>query len=131
MADLGTILGGRYRLVELLGQGGMATIYRARDNQLERDVAVKVLRPEYGNDPDFFARFRQEAQSAASLNHPGIEAIHGFEDDVRSAQESALRAPILQGVSLQGGRRGREDFQSDRRTELAGRASLTVEGTAG
>ena len=45
MTDIGTVLGGRYRLVELLGQGGMATIYRARDNQLERDVAVKVLRP--------------------------------------------------------------------------------------
>jgi serine/threonine protein kinase len=80
LADLGTTLGGRYRLIELLGQGGMATIYRARDNQLERDVAVKVLRPEYGNDPDFFARFRQEAQSAASLNHPGVVAVLRSED---------------------------------------------------
>ena len=70
MTDIGTVLGGRYRLVELLGQGGMATIYRARDAQLERDVAVKVLRPEYGADPDFLDRFRHEAQSAASLNHP-------------------------------------------------------------
>ena len=81
MADLGTVLGGRYRLVELLGQGGMATIYRARDNQLERDVAAKVLRPEYGNDPDFFARFRQEAQSAASLNHPGVVAVYDYGTD--------------------------------------------------
>src|SRR3954466_1696748 len=75
------MLGGRYRLVELLGQGGMATIYRARDNQLERDVAVKVLRPEYGADPDFFARFRQEAQSAASLNHPGIVSVYDYGTD--------------------------------------------------
>jgi len=81
LADLGTVLGGRYRLVELLGQGGMATIYRARDGQLERDVAVKVLRPEYGNDPDFFARFRQEAQSAASLNHPGVVAVYDYGTD--------------------------------------------------
>jgi serine/threonine-protein kinase len=51
VTEIGTVLGGRYRLVELLGQGGMATIYRARDGQLERDVAVKVLRPEYGRDP--------------------------------------------------------------------------------
>ena len=81
MADIGTVLGGRYRLLELLGQGGMATIYRARDAQLERDVAVKVLRPEYGRDPDFFARFRQEAQSAASLNHPGVVAVYDYGTD--------------------------------------------------
>ncbi len=81
MTDIGTVLGGRYRLVELLGQGGMATIYRARDNQLERDVAVKVLRPEYGTDPDFIERFRHEAQSAASLNHPNVVAVHDYGAD--------------------------------------------------
>ncbi len=81
MADIGSVLGGRYRLVELLGEGGMATIYRARDNQLERDVAVKVLRPEYGRDPDFFARFRQEAQSAASLNHQNVVAVYDYGTD--------------------------------------------------
>jgi eukaryotic-like serine/threonine-protein kinase len=81
LTDIGTVLGGRYRLVELLGQGGMATIYRARDNQLERDVAVKVLRPEYGADPDFIDRFRHEAQSAASLNHPGIVAVYDYGTD--------------------------------------------------
>src|SRR3954447_15675979 len=81
LTDIGTVLGGRYRLVELLGQGGMATIYRARDSQLERDVAVKVLRPEYGADPDFFARFRQEAQSAASLNHPGVVSVFDYGAD--------------------------------------------------
>jgi serine/threonine-protein kinase len=81
LTDIGTVLGGRYRLVELLGQGGMATIYRARDNQLERDVAVKILRPEYGADPDFIDRFRHEAQSAASLNHPGIVAVYDYGTD--------------------------------------------------
>ncbi|HYL40125.1 MAG TPA: protein kinase, partial [Candidatus Binatus sp.] len=81
MADIGTVLGGRYRLVELLGQGGMATIYRARDAQLERDVAVKVLRPEYGADPDFVDRFRHEAQAAASLNHPGIVSVFDYGTD--------------------------------------------------
>jgi eukaryotic-like serine/threonine-protein kinase len=81
VTEIGTILGGRYRLVELLGQGGMATIYRARDNQLERDVAVKVLRPEYGADPDFIDRFRHEAQAAASLNHPGIVGVHDYGTD--------------------------------------------------
>ena len=81
MTEIGTVLGGRYRLVELLGQGGMATIYRARDNQLERDIAVKVLRPEYGTDPDFIDRFRHEAQSAASLNHPGVVGVYDFGTD--------------------------------------------------
>ena len=78
MAQLGDVLGGRYRLVELLGEGGMATIFRATDAQLGRDVAVKVLRPEYGSDPDFVARFRQEAQAAASLSHPGIVGVYDF-----------------------------------------------------
>ena len=81
MADIGTVLGGRYRLVELLGQGGMATIYRARDGQLERDVAVKVLRPEYGTDPDFASRFRHEAQAAASLNHPNVVQVFDYGTD--------------------------------------------------
>ena len=78
MAEIGTILGGRYRLVELLGQGGMARIYRGHDSQLDRDVAIKVLRPEYGRDPDFSSRFRQEAQSAASLNHPNVVAVYDY-----------------------------------------------------
>ena len=76
MAEIGSVLGGRYRLMELLGQGGMATIYRAHDAQLDRDVAVKILRQEYGRDPDFGVRFRYEAQSAASLNHPNIVAVY-------------------------------------------------------
>ncbi len=81
MAEIGTVLGGRYRLVELLGQGGMATIFRAVDTQLGRDVAVKLLRPEYLRDPDFSARFRQEAQAAASLTHPNIVTIYDYGED--------------------------------------------------
>ncbi|MBF6605958.1 MAG: Stk1 family PASTA domain-containing Ser/Thr kinase [Chloroflexi bacterium] len=81
MAEIGSVLGGRYRLMELLGQGGMATIYRAHDSQLDRDVAVKVLRPEYGRDPDFGVRFRHEAQAAASLNDPNIVSVYDFGQD--------------------------------------------------
>ncbi len=81
MAEIGTILGGRYRLVELLGQGGMATIFRATDTQLGRDVAVKLLRPEYLQDPDFSARFRQEAQAAASLSHPNVVTVYDYGED--------------------------------------------------
>lgn len=81
MAELGTILGDRYALLELLGQGGMATIYRATDTQLGREVAVKLLRPEYLKDPDFSSRFRQEAQSAASLSHPNVVTVYDYGED--------------------------------------------------
>ena len=85
IGEIGTILGGRYRLVEELGQGGMATIFRAVDTQLGRDVAVKLLRPEYLRDPDFSSRFRQEAQNAASLSHPNVVTVYDVvEEDVFS-----------------------------------------------
>src|SRR6187397_895966 len=72
------MLYGRYRVTELIGQGGMATIFRGHDSQLGRDVAIKVLRSEYGRDPAFVARFRQEAQSAAVLNHPNVVNVFDF-----------------------------------------------------
>lgn len=78
MAEVGQTLAGRYTLVELLGQGGMATIFRGHDTQLGRDVAVKVLRAEYGRDPAFVARFRQEAQSAAALSHPNVVQVFDY-----------------------------------------------------
>jgi serine/threonine-protein kinase len=81
LAEIGTTLGGRYRLVELLGQGGMATIFRSTDLQLGRDVAVKLLRSEYLRDPDFSSRFRSEARAAASLSHPNIVGVHDYGED--------------------------------------------------
>ena len=89
VTEIGSTLGGRYRLLELLGQGGMATIYRARDAQLERDVAVKLLRPEFGQDPDFLARFRDEARAAASLSHPNIVPVFDFGEDAVRARTSS------------------------------------------
>ncbi|MFM2105364.1 MAG: hypothetical protein RL338_396 [Chloroflexota bacterium] len=81
MVEIGSLLGGRYRVAAILGHGGMATIYRGLDTQLGRDVAIKVLRPEYGRDADFLARFRQEAQAVASLNHPNVVAVHDIGKD--------------------------------------------------
>ncbi len=78
MAEVGDILYGRYRVTDLLGQGGMATIFRGHDSQLGRDVAIKILRSEYGRDPAFVARFRQEAQSAAVLSHPNVVQVFDF-----------------------------------------------------
>ena len=81
MAELGSILGGRYRLDQVLGQGGMATIFRATDDKLAREVAVKVLRPEFGADKEFVERFRREAQAAASLSHLNIVQVYDFGTD--------------------------------------------------
>jgi serine/threonine-protein kinase len=81
VADVGRVLGGRYALVELIGQGGMATIYRGRDTKLGRDVAIKILRGEYGSDASFLARFQREAQAAAQLNHPNVVAVFDYGQD--------------------------------------------------
>ncbi|MFI5254812.1 MAG: protein kinase, partial [Candidatus Limnocylindrales bacterium] len=78
MPEIGQLLEGRYRLLDLVGEGGMATIYRARDTKLDRDVAVKILRPEFGRDEAFVARFRYEAQAAASLAHPNVVPVHDY-----------------------------------------------------
>ena len=76
MAVTGTeVLGGRYVLGEVLGTGGMATVWRARDEVLGREVAVKVLSPQYAADPSFAARFDREARHAARLNHPRLVTV--------------------------------------------------------
>ena len=69
-----------YRILDVLGSGGMGDVYRARDTRLERDVALKVLPARFAADPYRLARFKREAQVLASLNHPRIAAIYGFED---------------------------------------------------
>ncbi len=74
-------LGGRYELGSVLGRGGMAEVYLAHDSRLGRTVAVKTLRADLARDPSFQARFRREAQSAASLNHPSIVAVYDTGED--------------------------------------------------
>ncbi|MFJ2110407.1 MULTISPECIES: Stk1 family PASTA domain-containing Ser/Thr kinase [unclassified Streptomyces] len=74
-------LGGRYELGSVLGRGGMAEVYLAHDTRLGRSVAVKTLRADLARDPSFQARFRREAQSAASLNHPAIVAVYDTGED--------------------------------------------------
>ncbi|MCK8433750.1 Stk1 family PASTA domain-containing Ser/Thr kinase [Streptomyces sp. D2-8] len=74
-------LGGRYELGQVLGRGGMAEVYLAHDTRLGRTVAVKTLRADLARDPSFQARFRREAQSAASLNHPAIVAVYDTGED--------------------------------------------------
>src|SRR5690349_9633097 len=75
----GSLLG-TYEVLAPLGAGGMGEVYRARDPRLGRDVAVKVLPAEFASDPERLARFRREAQTLASFNHPNIAAIYGLEE---------------------------------------------------
>jgi len=77
------LLGNRYRLVHQVGKGGMALVYEAYDQMLERPVAVKLLREDFLQDPAFRDRFKQEARSAANLSHPNIVTIYdfGFDDN--------------------------------------------------
>src|SRR5579871_5052761 len=67
---------GHYKVLELIGVGGMGEVYRARDERLGRDVALKLVRPSSAKDPDRLRRFEQEARAAAALNHPNIVAIY-------------------------------------------------------
>ena len=80
----GYLLSERYQIQRVIGGGGMANVYLARDIILDRDVAIKVLRPEFANDPEFIERFDREAQAATSLAHPNIVNIYdvGEEDNI-------------------------------------------------
>ena len=79
MSDEGlTVFNGRYELLRRIARGGMADVYLARDVSLDRQVAVKVLFPEFANDPSFVERFRREAKAAANLNHPNIVGIYDW-----------------------------------------------------
>src|SRR6185436_2771806 len=71
-------LGGRYRLIEPLGAGGMSVVWRAFDEVLARPVAVKLLAQKFAADPRSRARIRAEAQAAARLSHPHIAAVHDY-----------------------------------------------------
>jgi serine/threonine protein kinase len=87
---------GPYEIIGPLGSGGMGDVYRARDARLKRDVAIKILPEAFASDPDRLARFRREAQVLASLNHPHIGHIYGFEDGAGHA----LILELVEGPTL-------------------------------
>src|ERR1700732_3856389 len=89
---------GSYEIVSSLGAGGMGEVYRARDENLGREVAIKVLPRELASDPDRLRRFEQEARAAAALNHPNILAVYGF--STTEDQAPYLVTELLQGQTL-------------------------------
>ncbi|HEX9034186.1 MAG TPA: Stk1 family PASTA domain-containing Ser/Thr kinase [Streptosporangiaceae bacterium] len=104
------LLGGRYELDGVVGRGGMAEVYKARDLRLDRVVAVKTLREDLARDQTFQARFRREAQSAASLNHPSIVAVYDTGED--NAGPSHVPFIVMEFVD---GRTIRDLLRDDRR----------------
>ncbi len=95
------MLGQRYEVGEVLGRGGMAEVHRGRDIRLGREVAIKVLRSDIARDPTFQARFRREAQAAASLNHPAIVAVYDTgEDSVAAGDVPYIVMEYVEGRTL-------------------------------
>lgn len=78
---IGQTIADRYKIEALLGQGGMSTVYRANDPNLNRKVAVKIIHPHLSNDPEFVRRFKQEAAAVAQLRHPNIIQVYDFDHD--------------------------------------------------
>jgi serine/threonine-protein kinase len=103
-----------YQLGEKIGEGGMGQVFRATDMKLKREVALKILPDRFASDPERMARFSREAQVLASLNHPNIASIHGFEEadgqralvmelvDGETIADRLLRGPALQEQGREG-----------------------------
>src|SRR6266550_3258817 len=93
---------GRYEIVSAIGAGGMGEVFRARDTRLQRDVAIKVLPDAFAADAERLKRFEREAHLLASLNHPHIGAIYGFEEGPAEAgpHTSALILELVEGETL-------------------------------
>jgi hypothetical protein len=101
MPNPGDLLMGRYRILERLGSGGMATVHRARDERLERDVAVKILLPNLAGDPLTAARFEREARSLAASSNPGVVAVFDVDaGDPSTGKEPFFVMELCRGGSL-------------------------------
>jgi serine/threonine protein kinase len=102
----GTLLNNRYQLLEELGSGGMAEVFRARDLMLDRYVAIKILRKDFSGIPDFQNHFRQEARAAANLSHPNIVTVHdfGFAEDMLYIVMEFIPGKDLKNLIRQRGR---------------------------
>ena len=93
----GTVLGGRYEIIAKIGEGGMSEVFRARDNRLDRDVAVKILREEFMNDEEFTQRFAGESHAVAMLSHPNIVSIF---DVSQNDELEYIIMELIEGITL-------------------------------
>lgn len=110
--DGGATLAGKYSIIEVLGSGGMSTVYRAEDEILQRSVAIKVLHPFLSNNEVMIKRFLQEGRAISQLNHPHIVRVHEF-GIVDDAQQPYIVMDCVQGESLQQYIRSRGRLSTD------------------
>jgi hypothetical protein len=115
---IGRLISGRYRLIAPLGDGGMATIWRAVDEQLDREVAVKLLRPQFSSDPGFAARFKLEARSAGGLSHPNIVSVYDYGTDGEDGEQFIVME-LVEGRDLSGVLRERGSLSTDDAARIA------------
>ena len=121
MAVLGVEIAGRYRLDERLGAGGMSTVYKARDNVLERMVAVKLLAEHLAEDDGFVARFRREALAAAKLLHPNVVQVYDSGRDP-DAHRHFMVMEYVQGPTVAQMLRERDGVPVDQAADIAAQA---------
>jgi eukaryotic-like serine/threonine-protein kinase len=123
MLSSGQVLAGRYQLARRIAIGGMGEVWQAADTRLDRQVAVKVLRPELSGDAEFRQRFHTEARMTASLNHPGIAAVHDYGEAASDPVVAYLVMELVPGDPL--------DTILIRHPRLSANRTLDILGQAG
>ena len=99
--SLGTLLAGRYEITAPVAVGGMGEVWKAHDRVLDRTVAAKVLRSEFTGDPNFLARFRNEARHTAALTHPNIASVYDYGETVDERTGTNLAFLVMEFVDGQ------------------------------
>ena len=121
---IGKRLDGRYEILELIGIGGMADVYKAKDQKLDRLVAVKVLKPEFRDDKTFIAKFQKEAQAAAGLAHPNIVNVYDVGDD---EGVNFIVMELVEGITLKDYIKKKGKLSVKEATSIAIQVSLGLE----
>ena len=121
MVKDGIVLGKRYAVLSKIGAGGMADVYKGRDQMLNRYVAIKVLKKQYKEDENFVRKFRSEAQAAAGLMHPNIVNVYDVGED-RGLNYMVME--LVEGITLKEYIREKEDCLTKRQSVLQSRCAV-------
>lgn len=124
MINEGMLIGERYEILGLIGSGGMADVYKARDSKLNRLVAVKVLRQEFRMDKTFVSKFQKEAQAAAGLSHPNIVSVYDVGEDENA---NFIVMELVEGITLKDYIKRKKKLSVREATSIAIQVSLGLE----